>query len=216
EATLIAGDRYSELMPYDSESILRIWHRGKIPATFTSSFPPNFHPMDYFRSKFHIGFPDILREAFEIRRGNSTKSVSVRQEDIRFYVYTDDGVNTMDMEFSLWRGGNLSHIEWLNGRYGEQCDISYQEVDGVWIPLRYEWHRIIIDDAGNKTTGLGEQFEFIVNKINATLSENEFTYERIGVAEGTEVRDYIKNTNYKYISPVLSSARVEEKPSDRP
>lgn len=95
--------------------------------------------------------------------------------------------------FDLAQGGNLIQVEVVQGESFWHTDISYEQINGVWVPKRYEQKQ--------ETATHGMRRRVVVFRdqlINHPVDQRVFTMEAMGILPGTRVADHMRGLAYEY------------------
>ncbi|MFI4860039.1 MAG: M56 family metallopeptidase [Phycisphaerales bacterium JB063] len=136
--------------------------------------------------------PDWLVFFYEHRDEIGGRLAVTRKEAVVTVELTQRGT-LRRLRFDLEQGGNLIERHVTQGESTWNTEITYREIEGVWIPARYvhTW----------RTPDRGEHRREVVFRdqvLNQPVPEAEFTMEAMGILPDMRVSDHLRGLAYEY------------------
>jgi hypothetical protein len=173
-------------------------------------FSTDFHPMWYLA---HYGqdINDELLYAYTNREILNTAEIRhsiSRQANVIVWEKQSEAVVNR-FHFDLSKGGSLLRYEAQNEKKAgrEVWEWQWENYSGVWLPSALEYN-----SSGRLSDGTfssnSVHVEFLENRVNEPLHEDEFSVEHLGVKRGTLVSDNIAGISYRYGEPVADDRHL--------
>jgi hypothetical protein len=161
-------------------------------------FAHDFHPMWYFTPGG--GKVDAFLSSYYENKDNSgskDKKTSITREGDLVIWELGRGDRVKRYVFDLSKGGNIKESISSSPRAESQYAWSYEQIDGVWVPVEFEFNSLQKYPNGDSRQ-ISRKVSFSDNEINIPLADDEFTLDRLGVVHGTQVSDNILGIAYRY------------------
>lgn len=131
------------------------------------------------------------RVLFYYERWGKAGPVSVTREGnvvtMQLGLDNDDVVNRY--RFDLSEGGNAVGYHGHDPTVTEEWNCEYQQIDGIWVPQRLAYKNTKRGGEGAPDDIAEDTIEFSGHKLNQTLDDKEFTFERMGFRPGDRMTD---------------------------
>lgn len=98
-------------------------------------------------------------------------------------------------------GSNIVKFVSATQTYSGITECKYVEKAGAWVPERFTYETIVLDEDQVVQRRRWRKLKWIANVVNNPLNDEEFSWERLGVRDGDYVIDKRNDTKYKIGSP---------------
>ena len=205
QANMLKEGKYYDYFPGakdkegETQNALVIWPKERYNKTTRHN--AQFNAMDYLNCPdrdLYVPF-DNWYENPEDRK--MTVNGNILDVEDRFIPNNmpEMGEVVFQYEFDLSKGGSPVYYRHEN-KSAELETISkwtYENVDGVWLPLTYSYQNL----SGGETRPMKKWLNLITfkkNIVNEPIDPCEFTIEKLGVTKDTPITDRVAGISYRY------------------